>query len=93
MIASQKESKAFDKSLKTHPTNFFWSKDFFSYLLLTELIHDLNYLNYRTCDKRKWILKEMFLRNLSDFHAEIVCAFSKIWKISFRIYFLLSYVL
>ena len=40
--------------------------------LLSELIHDLN---YRTCDKRKEILKEMFLCNLSDFRAEIAGIF------------------
>ena len=34
-------------------------------------------MNYRTCDKRKEILKEMFLCNLSDFRAEMVGIFSK----------------
>ena len=46
----------------------------FSNFLLSELIHDWN---YRTCDKWKYILKEIFLCNLSDFHAEIVRIFSK----------------
>ena len=52
----------------------FFDLRIFSNFLLSELINDLN---YRTYDKRKEILKEIFLRNLWDFHAEIVRIFSK----------------
>ena len=62
-----------DKSINTTPTNFS-NLRIFSNFLLSELMHDLD---YRTCDKRKQILEEMFLRNLAYFHAEIARIFSK----------------
>ena len=58
----------------TPPVQFFSDLKILSNFLLRELIH---YLNYKTCDKRKEIFKEVFLRNLWDFHAEIVRIFSK----------------
>ena len=66
------ESTAFDKSI-TPFLQIFSDLKIFSNFTLSQLRHDLN---YRTCDKRKQILKEMCLRSLQDFHAEIVLIFS-----------------
>ena len=75
------ESKAFDKSIKTAPTNFSCLVTF-SNCQSSELKHGLC---YRICDKQIWILKGKCSRNLWDFHEFIfwtTAIFTKICKCS-----------